>query len=299
MNEESVNARKPILHYEAACAMRTSKEAALSEPEDSELADDLRPGIQSVEIAATILVSLARGGGVLPLSRVAALADMTPGKTHRYLVSLTRSGLVSQDAESGHYRIGPLSMRIGLCGLRNQNPVRTAMESLPRLRDAAAETAVAAIWSEEGPVVIAMDEPDRPITLNVRVGSILPLQASALGRIFAAYSPGRSTETVLKRELSQIMRLSPSRAHDARECFERVLEEVRILGFAAVSGTLLPGATAFAAPVFDHRGRLALAVGVVGGEGMGQPPSSPAAEALKSFARDVSHELGFVEPETL
>ena len=66
------------------------------------------------------------------------------------------------------------------------NPVRLAYAALPALRDRIGETVVLAVWGERGATVIALEDSAQPVTLNVRVGSILPLGNSAVGRVFAA-----------------------------------------------------------------------------------------------------------------
>src|SRR4030081_312765 len=78
-----------------------------------------QPGIQSVEVAAKILRALIDAGRPVPLKEIARLARMHPGKTHRYLVSLTRTELVTQEDLSGHYGIGPMAIALGLSGRRH------------------------------------------------------------------------------------------------------------------------------------------------------------------------------------
>src|SRR5579864_5166633 len=85
--------------------------------EQSDEPDDQRPGIQSVEIGAEILRTLATFGRPVPLRSLAAKCVMPVGKVHRYLVSLTRAGLVEQDATNGYYGVGRSSIAIGLSGL--------------------------------------------------------------------------------------------------------------------------------------------------------------------------------------
>src|SRR6516164_669633 len=160
-----------------------------------------RAGIQSVEVAARILRALAEAGQPLPLKDLARLAHMPPGKVHRYLVSLTRTELVTQDESSGHYGIGPTAIALGLVGLRNVDVVRTATTLLPSLRDEIKETVLLAIWSPQGPVVFALEESRRSVYMNLRVGSILPLLQSATGRVFAAFLPSDLTASILSTEM--------------------------------------------------------------------------------------------------
>ncbi len=243
------------------------------------------PGIQSVEIAARILRALAEGGGALALRDLAAATGMHRGKVHRYLVSLARAGLVSREADFGHYGIGPLAISAGLAGLNRLNPVRLAYEALPALRDRIGETVVLAVWGERGATVIALEDSARPVTLNVRVGSILPLRTSAIGRVFAAHLP----EAVLRPVLA-----AQAKRSAAVPALARALAAVRRDGVAAVEGTLIPGLNALAAPVFDQRGALVLVLGAVGRrETLSASPRGPAAAALREAAAALSRALGY------
>lgn len=249
-------------------------------------------GIQSVEIAARILRALAEGGGALPLRQLAAATGMHRGKVHRYLISLARAGLVAREAEFGHYGIGPLAVSAGLAGLNRLNPVRLAYAALPALRDRIGETVVLAVWGERGATVIALEDSARPVTLNVRVGSILPLRTSAVGRVFAAHLPEPVVRPVLAAEAK---RGAPAGASaPSSSAFARILAGIRRQGLAAVGGTLIPGLNALAAPVFDQRGALVLVLGAVGRrETLAARPRAPAAAALKETAGELSRQLGF------
>lgn len=250
------------------------------------------PGIQSVEIAARILAALAAGGGSLPLRALAAATGMHRGKVHRYLISLARAGLVAREADFGHYGIGPLAITAGLAGLNRLDPIRLAYEALPALRDSVGETAVLAVWGERGATVIALEESARAVTLNVRVGSVLPLRASAIGRVFAAYLPEGAWARIAAAERT---RTAAGATSLAKPAFARALAALRREGVARIEGTLIPGLNALAAPVFDHRGKLALVLGVVGRrETLAAGANAPGAGALRAAAQALSRQLGHV-----
>jgi DNA-binding IclR family transcriptional regulator len=217
--------------------------AAEEPPEGAE-----RAAVQSVAIAAEILKTLAAQGGVLPLRALTAATGMARAKVHRHLASLRAVGLVAQDPESGHYRIGPAAVTIGLVGLRLLSPVRQLNEALPRLRDEVNETVTAAIWGDRGPMIIAMEESAHVVTMNVRVGSTLPLLSSAIGRLFTVYLPEAVTGRAIARE--QAVDPQPAAALAAK------LDEIRSHRLSRDRSVLLPGVDAIAAPVFDHRGAL-------------------------------------------
>jgi IclR helix-turn-helix domain len=65
---------------------------------DGRAEESPQQGIQSIEVGAQVLRALEVGRGPMVLSEVARNCVMHPAKVHRYLVSLVRAGLASQDA---------------------------------------------------------------------------------------------------------------------------------------------------------------------------------------------------------
>ena len=242
-----------------------------------------QPGIQSVEVAAKILQALVAAGRPVPLKELARLARMHPGKAHRYLVSLTRTELVSQDEISGYYGIGPMAISLGLSGLRNVDVVRVATGLLAQLRDETNETALLSIWSPQGPVVFALEESSRPVSMNIRVGSILPVLNTATGRVFGAFLSRETVGGLMAAELKNSPRID----------VESVFARTRKQGFAAVAGTLVPGVNAISAPVFDHKDRIAGVIGVLGRtEELDIGIDGKAVPVLLRIANEVSRRIG-------
>ena len=250
--------------------------------------DDDRLGIQSVEIAAQILMQLVQFPAPVPLRQLSKAVGMAPNKVHRYLVSLTRVQLTVQDQESGRYGIGPAAISLGLAGLRMTDAMHQAFEALPALRDDTGETAVIGIWTRHGPAIARIEESGRPVFMNVRVGSILPLMRTAVGQIYATFLPRRDTTDLLDAEFRE------KQSHLTRTAFDDVRIAVRRHRFAAVQGSLVSGVTALAVPIFDHRGRLALALGLLGRtEDLTIERDGFAAKLLSQVSVKLSAQLGF------
>lgn len=251
-----------------------------------------RTGIQSVEVAGAILRALAASGGVLALRELAAACDMGRAKVHRYLVSLKRAGLVVQDPRSRQYRIGPAAVTVGLVGLGSQSALRHVTEGLPTLRDRIEQTVTAAIWGDMGPTIIAMEESGRAVTMNVRVGSVLPLFGSAIGQVFAAFMPAAAV-----RERLDQGEVAPAAAakRPQPDDVERLVAGVRRRRMARVRGALMPGIDALAAPVFDYRGKTVAVVCVLGrSEELDTGWDGRAARGLAEATEAMSRALGFV-----
>ncbi len=251
-----------------------------------------RAGIQSVEVAASILESMARAPGPVQLKDLADSVGMAPAKAHRYLVSLSRSGLVEQEASSGRYGIGPLALTLGLAALGQIDVVRLASEALPDLRDRIGETSVLAIWGDRGPTVIRFEESRHPVTINVRVGSDVPVLLTALGKALAAYPPFDGIDELVDAERLELVHGGAAEWTPAH--VNRALAEVRARGVARVDGDLLPGVAALAAPVRDRQGRAAAAIGAIGrAAAFDSDWDGPVATALKEVAARLSARLGF------
>ncbi len=246
-----------------------------------------RPGIQSVEIAMRIVMQLVGRAAPAPLSELAKSVGMPPNKVHRYLVSLTRTRVTAQEVATGRYGLGPAAIAIGLAGLRMTDVTRQAFDMLPSLRDETGETAVIGVWTEQGPVITRIEESSRPVFMNVRVGSILPLTRTAVGQIYAAFLPSDVSQ-LLKTEMGE------ASSDQAASPFAAILARVRQDRLASVRGTLVPGVSALAAPVFDHRGRIVLSLGLLGQtDDLPDGVKSPAAQTLRNYATDLSKQLGF------
>lgn len=251
-----------------------------------------RAGIQSVEVAARLLEALSKSPSALALSDLAARAGMPMSKAHRYLVSLVRCRLVSQDADTGRYDLGTLSLGMGLTALGRIDAVRIATEALPALRDRVDETAVLAVWGEHGATVIRFEESVHPVRMNVRVGSVLPFAHSAIGQIFAAYLPETVVADALAREVAGGPGANRRGAFDRRR-FDRIRAEVRRRGLNRNVGTFIPGVSAMAAPVLSHQDQITAVIGVLGHQvSLDTAWEGPVAAALREHAGEISARLG-------
>jgi hypothetical protein len=95
---------------------------------------------------------------------------MSAAKAHRYLVSFQRIGLVTQDARTSRYDLGPASLKLGLASLARLDPVRLARERMPALMERIHHTAAIAVWGNHGPTIVHWEESAQSVTANLRLG---------------------------------------------------------------------------------------------------------------------------------
>lgn len=255
-----------------------------------------RQRVQAVETGMAVLKGLARLGGMAGLSALAAHVGESPAKVHRYLVSLIEEGLVVQDARTQQYRLGPEAMLIGVAAMRQSDPVRVAEPALVRLRESLEVTCFIAVMGNKGPTIIRFEEPGLPVTVNVRVGSVLSMLMSATGRAFLGFLDESRVRALAEAELAG---LAPeARAQlDPRDPIGALRAQVLAAGCASVRDTNLKGISAVSAPVYDHAGRLCAVMTALGATGgFDASEDGPVAQALRREARTVSELLGYAGP---
>jgi DNA-binding IclR family transcriptional regulator len=263
-----------------------------------------------VEVAAPLLLALANAPGPLALSALAKNAGMPSAKAHRYLVSLIRVGLVEQDAATGLYDLGALALEIGLASLGRLDAVKLADEALAGLRDATSETVALAIWGNFGPTYVRLLPSRRPVTINLQIGSVMPMTYTATGLCFAAFMREEETEPLLRIELER-NRSEKLDAPHTRKALAPLLEETRRHRMARMIGRLDPSAArtrresrvaerllagfnAFSAPVFDHDGNMRFALTVVGSSAhIDEAWDGAIAQETKQHAAALSRRLGY------
>jgi DNA-binding IclR family transcriptional regulator len=212
-------------------------------------------GIQSIEVGGELLRALARSGEPMMLRDLAREAGMAPAKAHPYLVSFSRIGLIEQDETTGRYEIGALALELGLISLRRLSAVRIATPKIAALADEIDHAISLAVWGTHGPTVVRLEEPSHPVHIAMRVGSVMALLETATGRAFAAFMPPKTVKAALDSGLDRLgVGYDPKRPKSAK--LAEMLDEVRKHGVARAIGDPLPGVNAFAAPVFDHSGRV-------------------------------------------
>ena len=253
-----------------------------------------RAGIQSVEVGFMLLDALARAPGPLMLRDLAAAAGMSAAKAHRYLVSFQRLQLVTQDAGTTRYDLGPAALKLGLASLSRLDAVKLARERVAALVEATGHTLALAVWGNRGPTIVHWEESPQAVTVNLRLGDVMPLLTSATGRCFAAWTSEDALAPLLREELARAQRLPrpdvPATAAQARA----LLAETRERGLGRVVDVLLPGIASFCAPVFDADGHLALGIVALGPTaGFDTAWDGAVATALREAAARLSGDLGY------
>src|SRR5205085_5296130 len=151
--------------------------------------DTLRsvPGsVQSIERAAAMLRLLASSPGRLGIVEIARSLDLAKGTAHGIVRTLQHVGFVEQDG-SGKYQLGAALLHLGTSYL-DVNELRSRSINWADPLAARSGQAVRIGTILEGKVLVVhhVFRPDDTLQ-TLDVGTLLPLHATALGKVLLAY----------------------------------------------------------------------------------------------------------------
>ncbi|OKO89428.1 transcriptional regulator [Bradyrhizobium sp. NAS80.1] len=256
-----------------------------------------RRGIQSIEIGFKILDYLRTEPRPVPLKMIAASTGMSAANVHYYLVSFQAVGIVRQETDTGCYALGPYALKLGMAAIEQFDVFTAARPAMTDLATTIGHTVFLGVWGNRGPTIIYRVEggASRPI-IELRVGSVLSLLRSALGRNFLAHLPRSITEQMLDQELKEELSRH-ARVDDApttKSEVEEMVETIRRDGISRCRDALLPNFTSLSAPIFDQAGFMIAAITMMGPIGiLHDDLKGPTATSLIAHARALSATAGW------
>ena len=252
-------------------------------------ADDA--AVRSVDRAAALLVCLSEADGSASVTDLSHSLDLHKSTVSRLLSTLERRGLVEQDRETGHFRLGVGIIRLAQSAERTLDLRAIALPEMEALAKATHETvslevfdgvaASVAICQIDGPNLTPMpDITGRPIAMH----------AIASGKVLLASLPERTVLSIARRGL---VRYTPRTIIDPRALLEE-LATIRRRGYAVAIGEWDDRITAAAVPICDARGTVIATVVVWGAATRVTPGTLPAlVTAARDAAQQISTKLGW------
>lgn len=214
--------------------------------------------VRSVNRAIDILERLALQPGQT-LTQLAEALEMPKSTCFNIIQTLVSRGLLSQDVDTGRFRLGVTTVRIGGACLTQLDVRQVARPLMERLVEQSRETSILALLQEPGLDVIYIDKVISPeaVLLNSDLGRRDPAYCTALGKALLAQLPNDRLDRYL-----QTTRLQPYTARTITDptALREHLRQVRRLGYAINDGEMDNDGGGIAAPVFDHAGQVAAAI---------------------------------------
>lgn len=206
--------------------------------------------MSTIDKALDALFLLGGDGGARRLADIARALDMPRSSVHRILAPLTRRGLVERDAD-GRYQVGLCLMALGLGAVRREPLAHAAKPVLETAAADLGETFFLVVARAGRLVVLEKAEGDGFLRAAPRLGSSVPVHATAVGKLFLAHAPDQVS-------LDELHRYTGATVRD-RKVLDAMVDGARTCGFALNDEEWQTGLCVVAAPVFVA-GQLAGAV---------------------------------------
>jgi DNA-binding IclR family transcriptional regulator len=197
----------------------------------------------------------------LGTSHLARRTQLSKGTLHRMLREMVNHGLLSQDAATRKYSLGPRSMLWGSRFLAGQDPVGLLREHCDLLAQRTGlYTHLCRFDAGQVYCVYTKQPSDSRNTYFVHVGQRMPLHCTAAAKAILAFQPPRVIESLFSKEP-----LTKFTEHTKTELagITAELAEITRNRVAFCVEELEPGVSAIATPVFHGKGEVIASIGLI------------------------------------
>ena len=214
--------------------------------------------IKSVVRTFAILNALERLGGA-GVSELSDDLDLPMSTVHSHLSTLVQEEYVVRDGQT--YRVGVGILELGVYAREQVDIYEIAKSEVTALADETGEHASLMVEEHGRGVYLQREQRGQPLDVDVRVGSSVPLHATALGKAILAHMPADRVEEILDaRPLEQF---TPQTVTDPA-AIEDELATVRETGVAVDDEERVRGLRCVAAPILSTEDRVLGSVSVSG-----------------------------------
>lgn len=235
-------AKKPIATRRSTTAGETAGNKAL---------------LDSFAKGLTLLRLFASNGSSLTIQEAAEKLSITRAASRRLLLTLENQGYARQDGRA--FFITPKVLELGYAYFAGMDLPTLARPALRRLCQDIGHTCSLAVLDNASVVLIAREEPEQMVRLDLSVGRRMPAYAHSLGRVLLAELDRAEWEQYLAQtELRKFTRHTIAN----RSGLERVLRQVREEGYCTLIDEMVEGLGGMSVPLRNAEGRIIAAMGI-------------------------------------
>lgn len=247
-------------------------------------------GTQSLDRGLSVLFTVADSPhGKLSLAECTEILGHSKATTLRMLQTLARRDLLSYDAATQMYSLGPATIALGAQYLDQIDIRKIARPHMEALVAATNETAHLGVLRGPNVVYVEVVENDEPIRIFSRVGDAIEAHASSTGKALLAWL---EPDDIASRLPESLTPRTPRTITDV----DALLDEFRrskARGYTSDIQENRDGVTGYGVPIFDHEHRVVAAVSLGGpSERITADMEPRLTTELQMTARAISLELG-------
>lgn len=210
--------------------------------------------VASLERGLRVLQTFSREHSQLTLSEVAALTKLSPATARRSLHTLEMLGYVGRAGRKFLLRPKVLAISAGYLSAINAEVV--LQPYLQQVVNEVGGSSSVTVLDDTEIVYLAHASANRAIRLTAGAGARYPAYPTSMGRVLLAFQPQQITDSYFRRVTFR--KLTEFTEIDTEE-LRRILDGVRLKGYAAVQDELDYGLVSVALPILGPNGRVVAA----------------------------------------
>lgn len=247
-------------------------------------------GSPAVRRVLRIFEFLTDAGEPVPIAGLIEALSIPKSTAYELVRTLTEAGYLEAPRAEGGVALGPKLFQLGMAYRAQVDLLRDGSLVVRDLRDRTGETVQFSVLLDEHMHVLMKEEGLRPLRIVSRVGSRVPVNWAAAGRLLVS----DLGDAALRDLLMRTVRPSPSgRAPTDVGALVAQVRAFRARGHAAELNETNEHAGCVAAPVVDAGGRCVAAISVVAPEPRLTGPDRPALlDAVIEAAGELSRRIG-------
>ncbi len=211
--------------------------------------------MQLLERAMTIAKVLASeaNDSSLSISELSTKCDLPLSSLHRILKAMIHQGMIEQDEQTKHYRLGTIWMELGLQVYDTMDYISKIRPELERLaRDVEESVYLSKPAGLDTIIIERIDSAANPIRIYDQLGIRIPLHIGAANKAILASMSAAQSKEILEQLVTQ----------DEIPELEEQLRQVRQQGYAISHGERTAGTSSIAVSVLDGFGEIIGAVSI-------------------------------------
>jgi IclR family transcriptional regulator, acetate operon repressor len=213
--------------------------------------------------ALAVLEILAQAQAPLSLAEVSPLSRLPKPTVFRILTLLEEAGFVAREPQSKRYSLGIRSQTMASNAMIHSPNFAVRRAIIEELVEETGETCNLTIPNGHNVMVLERVESHWPLRVHLTAGSVVPLYASASGKLFMGGMAKRARDRYL--ELVPRVPYTQTTIVD-RAVLEREIQNARKNGYSVEDQEYLNGINSLAVPVYGPNNKIAAALGVQGPE---------------------------------
>ncbi|MEQ4922828.1 helix-turn-helix domain-containing protein [Proteus hauseri] len=201
-------------------------------------------GVNSVDIAITILEFIAANGGSARSSDIAKACSLSKSRLHKYLVSLCRSEMLYQESEGSRYCLGCKILTLASATQAPLSLVDEINRLLCEFRDEHNMSTGLVISQGSQLLLTRYNRSFKHVDIDFLPNTEVPHKVSAAGAIYAVFSHLAINSGLTEKQKESIRQQGFSIRHEPAEG--------------------IPGAQSISCPIFNQKGEMVAAALTMG-----------------------------------